>query len=54
MLLLPSKIEGLPAVIPEAFYCKTPVVAYNVGGIAELIKNNVTGWLVEKMMKQDL
>ncbi len=47
MLLLPSKIEGLPGVILEAFYCKIPVVAYNVGGIAELVKNNETGWLIE-------
>jgi glycosyltransferase involved in cell wall biosynthesis len=47
ILLLPSKIEGLPAVILEAFYCKIPVVAYNVGGIGELVKNNETGWLID-------
>jgi glycosyltransferase involved in cell wall biosynthesis len=46
VLLLPSVIEGLPAVIPEAFFCRTPVVAYDVGGIKELVINNKTGWLV--------
>lgn len=46
MLLLPSKIEGLPAVILEAFYCKVPVVAYNAGGISELVINEKTGWLI--------
>lgn len=48
VLLLPSIIEGLPGVILEAFYCKTPVVAYEVGGIPEVVINNKTGYLVSK------
>ena len=47
VLLLPSIIEGLPGVILESFYCETPVVAYNVGGISELITNQKTGMLIE-------
>ena len=47
-LLLPSLIEGLPGVILEAFSCKLPVIAYNVGGIKEVVHNCKTGWLVEK------
>ncbi len=46
--VLPSLIEGLPAVILEAMYCETPVVAYNVGGIGEVVVHGETGWLVEK------
>ena len=48
VLLLPSIIEGLPGVILEAFYCKTRVVAYDVGGIGEVVINNKTGYLVPK------
>lgn len=48
VLLLPSMIEGLPGVILEAFYCKTPVVAYDVGGIGEIVKNRETGLLIKK------
>jgi glycosyltransferase involved in cell wall biosynthesis len=48
ILLLPSLIEGLPGVILEAFFCKTPVVAYNVGGIKEVVINNETGYLIKK------
>ncbi|EJF08472.1 glycosyltransferase [Pontibacter sp. BAB1700] len=47
-LVLPSIIEGLPAVIIEAMALRTPVVAYNVGGIKEILSNDKTGWLIEK------
>lgn len=46
-LVMPSKIEGLPGMILEAMYCEIPVIAYNVGGISEVLKNGETGWLVE-------
>jgi glycosyltransferase involved in cell wall biosynthesis len=48
VFVLPSLIEGLPAVILEAMYCNTPVIAYNVGGISEIVISKKTGWLIEK------
>ncbi|NNT72558.1 glycosyltransferase [Flavobacterium sp. IMCC34852] len=48
LLVLPSIIEGLPGVILEAMHCKVPVVAYNVGGISEVVQNLITGFLVPK------
>ncbi|MEP6513574.1 MAG: glycosyltransferase, partial [Parafilimonas sp.] len=48
VLLLPSLIEGLPGVILEAFACRTPVVAYDVGGVKEIVIPKHTGYLVEK------
>lgn len=45
-LVMPSKIEGLPAVILEAMYCQIPVIAYGVGGIGEAVQSGHTGWLV--------
>jgi glycosyltransferase involved in cell wall biosynthesis len=45
--LLPSKIEGLPGVILEAMYSKIPVIAYDVGGVSEVVKNGETGWLIK-------
>jgi len=46
VVAVPSRIESLPTTIKEAFYLKVPVVATNVGGIPELITNEVTGLLV--------
>ena len=48
VLVLPSIIEGLPGVLLEAMFCKTIVVANNVGGISEIVKPNETGFLAEK------
>jgi L-malate glycosyltransferase len=45
VLALPSIIEGLPGVLLEAMYCETPVVAYNVGGVSEVLNSN-TGKLI--------
>lgn len=47
VLVLPSLIEGLPGVILEAMYCKTPVIAYDVGGVNEVVMDK-TGILIEK------
>tara|TARA_R110002072_G_scaffold30097_11_gene94427 strand:+ start:22277 stop:23362 length:1086 start_codon:yes stop_codon:yes gene_type:complete len=47
IFVLPSVIEGLPAVILEAFAYNVPVIAYNVGGIGEVVIDKKTGWLVE-------
>ena len=46
VIVVPSRMESLPTIVKEAFYLNVPVVATNVGGIPELIKNNETGLLV--------
>lgn len=45
-LVLPSQIEGLPAVVLEAMYSKILVIANEVGGIPEVLKTGKTGWCI--------
>lgn len=47
VFILPSLTEGLPNVVLEAYACKKPVVATRVGGTPELVRDGVTGFLVE-------
>jgi glycosyltransferase involved in cell wall biosynthesis len=46
MLVLPSKIEGLPMVALEAMNYGVPVIATRVGGTPEAVCDGTTGWLV--------
>jgi glycosyltransferase involved in cell wall biosynthesis len=46
LLVVPSSSEGLPAVIMEAMASGLPVVASEVDGIPELVRDSETGFLV--------
>lgn len=43
--LLPSKEDNLPNTMLEAMACGTPVLSFEVGGIPDMIKNGVTGYM---------
>ena len=45
IFMLPSFTEGLPNVILEAFAARIPVVASAVGGIPEIVRQGVSGYL---------
>lgn len=47
VFFLPSNYEGLPIVIIEAMSHSKPIVASNVGGISEIVKNGVNGYTTE-------
>jgi glycosyltransferase involved in cell wall biosynthesis len=46
VLVLPSKLDGQPAIVMEANACGIPVVAAPVGGVPELIEEGANGYLV--------
>ncbi len=46
IVALTSDNEGTPVTLIEAMYCKKPVVASKVGGVASVVQPGKTGWLV--------
>ena len=53
-LVLSSLSEGLPRVLMEAMALEKSVIASDVGGIPELIKDNENGFLFEKSNSDEL
>ena len=47
MLVHPSENESFGYVLVEAMAFELPIVAFGVGGIIEVIENNVTGFLIQ-------
>lgn len=46
VLALPSLEDNLPNLMIESLACETPVVAFNIGGMADVIKDGKNGYLV--------
>ena len=47
VLLLPSELESFGLVALEAMACEVPVIATRVGGVPEVVRNGVDGYLYE-------
>ena len=54
VIVVPSLNESIPISIIEALAAKRPVIATSVGGIPELIVNNITGLLVPPRNSEEL
>lgn len=50
----PARMENAPCTIQESLACGTPVVAFAVGGIPEMIRPDETGFLAERVNSTSL
>ncbi len=49
LLVHPALVDNLPHVVMEAIACGTPVVSFAVGGLPDLVRPGLTGWLAESV-----
>ena len=52
--IAPSIQDNLPNTVVESLACGTPVIAFNVGGMPDLIKNDINGFLAERIDEKSL
>lgn len=53
-VVVPSRMENLPNMVAESLACGTPVAAFAVGGIPEMIQPGETGFLAQPHDPMDL
>ena len=54
LFVIPSLEENLPNTIMESLSCGTPVVAFNTGGIPDMIDHQENGYLAQYKSAKDL
>jgi glycosyltransferase involved in cell wall biosynthesis len=47
LLVVPSRLEAFSQVTCEAHACGLPVVAYDIGGVPDIISHQQSGWLAK-------
>jgi glycosyltransferase involved in cell wall biosynthesis len=54
LLIYPSIADNCPLVVLEAMSCGTPIIAFPVGGIPELIEHNHSGFITDEISTDSL
>jgi glycosyltransferase involved in cell wall biosynthesis len=53
-MVIPSRQDNLPNTGVEAHACGTPVVAFNIGGLSDIVTHRKTGYLAKALDTEDL
>ena len=54
VFVLPSVQDNLPNAVIESLACGTPCVAFNVGGVPNMIEHESNGYIAQPLEPEDL
>ena len=54
VMVVPSRMDNLPQTAIESLACGTPVAAFNIGGLPDIIEHKLTGYLATPKDEKDL
>lgn len=54
LLVIPSRVDNLPNMGVESLSCGTPIVAFNVCGLSDIVEHKKTGYLANPFDIEDL
>jgi glycosyltransferase involved in cell wall biosynthesis len=54
LFVMPTRADNLPLVLMESMACGTPMVSFRIGGVPDLIRPGITGYLAEPENAKDL
>ena len=54
LFICPSFEDNLPCVLVESISCGTPCIGFNIGGVPEIIRPGVTGWIAPEVSSRSL
>jgi glycosyltransferase involved in cell wall biosynthesis len=53
LFIFPTRADNLPLVLQESMACGTPIVSFKVGGVGDLVRPGLTGYLAESGNAED-
>ncbi|MBE9046653.1 glycosyltransferase family 4 protein [Pleurocapsales cyanobacterium LEGE 10410] len=54
LFIYPTRADNLPLMLQESMACGTPIVSFKVGGVPELVRPDVSGYLAQPEDSYDL
>jgi glycosyltransferase involved in cell wall biosynthesis len=53
LFVFPTRADNLPLVLQESMTCGTPMVSFDIGGVSDLVRHDITGYLAKPEDIQD-